>query len=546
MSEKGPSPAIRLGVPAAVFLFTAMVLGGSALERPLDHDEHQFVAAGAVTARTGRLPYLDYPYFHTPYLVFVHAAAFGLTDRLLAAARLSSAACTLALLVLLYVLARRRAPHRPGVAVAAVALLLANPLFLHTTGRAWNHEPAALLSVAAFLLQWRAVVGAAGGAASIKAGAAGLATGLGAGVRLSVLPLAIPLGLMPLLFPRPGLARRRFSTIGAFGGGLALGLLPLAWFAFRAPASFLYGNLGYHRVNTLYRQSIGHEIAMDAAGKLHYFLRAIVGKPGTFILLALVAGLALVRWRRAPSEAPAPAGESPGLTVRLGALGAVLWTLPFVFGAALAATPSWPHYFYAIVPLLVVAVVEGLPPDSGERVHRAVAIAALVCVAFAGSDLARAGSLLSPSGRFTRKAHAIGRRIASRAGDGPVLTLAPVYPLEGGLPVYPALVTSPFAWRTAHLLDAAERAQLGIVGPAELDSTLDRRPPGAILVGHEPSLEGDFVRWGRRMGYTETRLPEGGVLLLPPAGQDRVARRGHGEPRSSARTATTTSPSRCC
>src|SRR5258706_11870815 len=72
-------------------LFVSLVLLG--MSKPLDHDEHQFVAAGALLARRGLLPYRDYPYFHMPNLVFVDALLFRFTGHLLLAARAVSIVC---------------------------------------------------------------------------------------------------------------------------------------------------------------------------------------------------------------------------------------------------------------------------------------------------------------------------------------------------------------------------------------------------------------------------------------------------------------------
>jgi hypothetical protein len=45
-----------------------------AMERDLNHDEHQFLAPGALLAREGLLPFRDYALFHLPNLVYLYAA----------------------------------------------------------------------------------------------------------------------------------------------------------------------------------------------------------------------------------------------------------------------------------------------------------------------------------------------------------------------------------------------------------------------------------------------------------------------------------------
>ena len=77
-----------------------LVLFGMSMGRRLDHDEHQFVAAGALLARRALWPYRDYAYFHTPNLVMLNALVFRASDHLLLASRVvSTVAGFLAVLV---------------------------------------------------------------------------------------------------------------------------------------------------------------------------------------------------------------------------------------------------------------------------------------------------------------------------------------------------------------------------------------------------------------------------------------------------------------
>ena len=51
---------------------------GLGMTKGLSHDEHQHVAAGALIAREGLMPYRDFPHFHTPYLAYVYARHFSI------------------------------------------------------------------------------------------------------------------------------------------------------------------------------------------------------------------------------------------------------------------------------------------------------------------------------------------------------------------------------------------------------------------------------------------------------------------------------------
>src|SRR4030066_86580 len=88
---------------ASLLLFTLALNVSRAVRADYNHDEDQFIASARLLLDEGLLPYRDYPYFHTPYLVFVYALLFTLTgsDNLLAA-RLFSAVCASSAVMLVF------------------------------------------------------------------------------------------------------------------------------------------------------------------------------------------------------------------------------------------------------------------------------------------------------------------------------------------------------------------------------------------------------------------------------------------------------------
>ena len=57
----------------AVFLFVAITLFSKIVAFSLSHDEQQFVAPAELLVSRGLMPYVDYPYLHMPYMVFINA-----------------------------------------------------------------------------------------------------------------------------------------------------------------------------------------------------------------------------------------------------------------------------------------------------------------------------------------------------------------------------------------------------------------------------------------------------------------------------------------
>src|SRR5438445_10717891 len=135
------------------FLLLFLGLFTRAMTRELNRDEGQFIAAGALLAQHGYLPYQDYPYFHLPNLALVFAALFTRCDHLLLAGRCFNVACAWLALVLVFCLTanafRKVGSLRWIIAGLAAITLFTNRLFRFTSGRAWNHDLPVLASLAA-------------------------------------------------------------------------------------------------------------------------------------------------------------------------------------------------------------------------------------------------------------------------------------------------------------------------------------------------------------------------------------------------------------
>jgi 4-amino-4-deoxy-L-arabinose transferase-like glycosyltransferase len=111
------------------------------MHQEFEHDEHQFVAAAVLLVKHHLVPYGDFPFFHAPNVLFVYAVLSSLTSQLLLSVRLFSAACAALSIFLIFMTALRlgRGPRNFTsllVGVSAALLLVTQPLFLYTSGRA--------------------------------------------------------------------------------------------------------------------------------------------------------------------------------------------------------------------------------------------------------------------------------------------------------------------------------------------------------------------------------------------------------------------------
>ena len=512
---------------AALWLLLFVLLFGLNMRRGLNHDEHQFVGSAVLLARAGLQPYADFAYFHVPGQTWLNAALFGGSDSFLLTARLAAIVWSWLSLGMILLVGLATAPFgrgwvRLGFAAAGVAVLVASPIFVHTSGRAWNHDLPMFLTLAA-LLAFLAATGQPGvppnnvvanaGRLSLASRlwmlGAGILLGLAIATRLSYAFLAPALALAIWVQGGRPWRQKLWLTLWLAAGGL-VGMAPV-WIALAtAPEGFLFGNVTYNlQLNTQYYAATGHAQAMTLAGKLAYLGDLLLAQPGNLVapLLFVMAVLPALPTLRRPAAFP---------------LVTVLVMLPFALLGALSATPSQIQYFYMLYPFFVLGIFFALPlwtQRQGVALAAVTAGALLAIVATAvnyGDGLA---IVTRPDRWYPVKAHARGARIAGLMDGGRVLTLAPIHAMEGGVPTYPEFVTGPLAWRVAHLVPAEERARQHLITEAELPALLAAEPPRAVLAGFEgddAELEQVLLDYAQANGFVPVPLPDEGVLWLSP------------------------------
>lgn len=481
---------------AGMLLGAALVIGAAilvalaqAMSLPLSHDEHQFVVSGRLLADQGLLPYRHFPFHHLPNLVLVYALLGGLIPGLLLNARLVSVVLGWSSMALLVLAAVRQASVQNralgwAIGAGAAALLVLNPLFAYTSGRAWNHDLAVMLTLAAVLVHASGV-----GRSRIRRWMflSGCLLGLAAGSRLSVLPALAPFLAYTLIVPEGSSGRERLQLAGAHLAGFVAGLLPALVLFALGPQGFVYGNLIYPQLNTQYREALHHLIAVGPISKLRYLWEDVLLDPAQLLLVSgsVILGLAAVpqlrRWRQH------------------GAFWLSAAVASFLLLGSLVPTPSWYQYFYAPLPFLILSMIYTVSLlVGGSEPTRAYLVAVLIVLLggtlFARLDaLGQLARLSQPHAWEPVKVRALGREIRELVGGGKVLTLAPTIPLEGGLETYPEFSTGPFSWRISVLLSPGQRRAFGVLAPDDLEAFLAADPPAAILVGFERGDE-RFVR----------------------------------------------------
>ncbi|MBU0617989.1 MAG: glycosyltransferase family 39 protein, partial [Planctomycetes bacterium] len=411
-----------------------------------------YVAAGRLLREHSL--YADFAYLQAPYLPFLYALVFSLADgsHLLLCGR----AASLVMGLVAFCIVCRTCHELSGsqrMGALCTVLFAGHHLTLFVLPYARNHVVALSLSLAAFYLFVRAVRSPGRGAA--WSALAGLLSGLAIGTKLITAPLAVALLLASLITPRRRRLRDRLIVrLLPFLLGLAFSLAPAVWvFATTDPEVAWFNNVGYHDVNLLWRSVADSARAMTLTGKLVFAAEYLVKGSGVALLIAF--GLVLWRRRYATSRSAAGRMASPADAITVATLSLAAAVL-----AAFVPTPMQRDYLAMIVPfvVLLLAGLMGRWAVSSDRVLRQAiaglaALTFLVGLATSLRHLRHLPHLDRWTPIVTRHAGQHLARVMSRAGaPGKVATLAPIFPLEGGLQIYRELATGPFFYRVGDLI----------------------------------------------------------------------------------------------
>ena len=527
---KRTSDIVYLLLFAVMLLGALLVIFDHAMLKGYFRDENQFVASGKLLEDEGLFPYRDYPYFHMPNLTFIYALIYQVTDFTLLGARTFSVLCAWGAVATLVYAAYWFFQHRSrwfrlAVGAGGVLLLLPNPLFRFTVGLAWNHDFPVMLALAAALILLTAVHYRDGR----WLGLSGFLLGAAVGSRLTFLTAVLPfLGILAF-FPDARLSRNRARVWAYFGVGFLIAMLPSTFLFLSAPREFIFGNVQYAWLNTLYRQASEFEGPMTLSGKLLFLSERVLDQPGTIALLTMVIlfGIfgAAVHLRRPGSATGSIISllNSRGTeTSPRGLFYAFIYSLPvaLLIGSFLP-TPSWYQYFYAPLPFIVLGVIYSL--SQLDRLSRPVRYAALVVFFlsvllvnyFHFDKYPNLRSLARPGAWYPIQTRVLGHKIKTIVAEGRVLTLSPLFPLDGGARIYPQYATGPFAWRVADFLTGEQRATYQVMSKDELVVALERDPPAGILVGLTKDAESFLLEYAQQSGYNPVKINDDLTLWVP-------------------------------
>jgi hypothetical protein len=250
-------------------------------------------------------------------------------------------------------------------------------------------------------------------------------------------------------------------------------------------------------------------LALGLAGKVQLAHGLWLG--GAALVLVVVLLFLTVLARREPRSAEVRAiTESRALWITAAMIAAAACM-------AFVPSPGFPQYFappLVLLPFLPALAMRRLGAAGRDQSAPVLLAAAIAMTALGAPRLLPAATVwLDPGAsvpaRSAEAGAALRARLEAEGLDGDrVATLMPIYPLEGGLAIYPEFATGPFAYRIAEVTPPDLARHYVMAGPDDLAALFAEHPPGAILTGFAPELEQPFLSWAEAQGYR----------LAPPLG----------------------------
>ncbi|MFQ6034881.1 MAG: hypothetical protein ACE5NM_03410 [Sedimentisphaerales bacterium] len=471
-----------------ILVVLSFAILANSMTKLLGRDEQMYCTGGVLLAQ-GKMIYQDFSYpSQLPYHPLLYAALFNLlnTTHYLLVGRIVSVLCDIFTMALIVVIYRHifESYRISGalLGLAGAVLYVFNPLVDYANGYAWNHDVVILCVVLAFWFfistdfqqrtkYWRiAAIGAL----------------LTFATCMRVTTALVQLLFFAVVLSQPADSiKERVETALPFLIATVIVLLWPIWVIAQAPRAFF---LNLYWIPKLYGKWL-YEIGM-VHNKTELILSSIT-RPGYLVLILMVVYLYLViTWQRRKLTASEPRKL----------LFAAQLSLAF-FIIALIPPTIWRQYLAVPVPFLIISFAYPLlflrsiaNEVSRNRHFKIASTLVVICLIIAVLSnpvvMYRTPMLLVPESWVPISLHNISEEIGQKTRKPKlVLTLAPLFALEGGCDIYTELSAGAIVYRVADRLSSSNRDITHTVGPRTLKKLIKESPPLAVILG----VEMDFL-----------------------------------------------------
>jgi len=494
----------------------AVVMLANSMTKPLGRDEQMYCTGGALMAK-GKMIYRDFSYAaQMPYHPLVYAALYRAlnTTRYLLVGRIVSAICDVGVIVCIAGIYRRIfGGFRVAGALlgaAACVLYVFNPIVDYANGYAWNHD---VVMFCVMLCLWLFVgMDFKGGCGYRRVAVIGAILTFATFMRITTV-LAEILFFIVLLAHPVSSARERLKIAASFLVAVVLAASWPIWVIAHAPRAFF---LNVVRIPALYGEWL-HKIGM-VHDKFKLTLSSLTAPGYLALIAAAIYFCVMLAYLRGRLK----------IVNRGGLLLAPLLAAAFFVIAYIPPT-MWMQYLAMPVPFLAVGFawpllyLRELAGRDGQNKHFKIAATAVVVCAIVAAvsypvAVLRTALLAAPESWTPIQLHRVSEDIVKSAKEPKlILTLGPLFALEGGGEIYTELSAGAVIYRVGDLLSADERAVTHTVGPKTLGELVEKSPPAAAIVGVEfEFLEEALLKSAVKTGWEKRVYEDGPTVYYGP------------------------------
>ncbi len=175
------------------------------------------------------------------------------------------------------------------------------------------------------------------------------------------------------------------------------------------------------------------------------------------------------------------------------------------FAIAIVLPTTWKQHLAMPVPFIIITLAwpvaffhEARPVTWKNKLFLTgsslIIISAIIAVISYPVVLRRIPAIFDHQNWVPVRVHKISKDIAAKAGnDGQILTLAPLWALEGGCDIYPELSAGPFVYRIGDFLSPEDRALTHTTSPNTIAELTKATPPGAVVLGADMPIFDDTL-----------------------------------------------------
>ena len=482
-----------LKVVNIIVILTVIVLSlaifANSMTKVSGHDEQMYCTAGALLAE-GKMIYRDFSYVaQLPYHPLLCAAVFKMFDTTyyLLTARILSSLCDI-LIVVSIIGIYHRVFKSFGIdgrllGMAGAFLYLFNPFVDYANGFAWNHDAVVLCVCLSF---WIFIsIDFEDKSKYLRIAAIGALLTIATFMRITTTLVQLVFFAALLAHPAESI-KQRFKNILPFLIAATVVLIWPLWTIISAPQAFL---LNIFRIPVLNSQWLHKTGMVHNKSNLTFTALTMPGYPQLIVIAVYLCAAMACCWRKLK------------MINAQYALLAILLALTFFIIVFIPLT-MWRQYFALPVPFIIISfayplfylrrlTVNGKTKMGFKMACILIAICAFVSVYSHLFVLDRIPKVFSPHGWEPLRMHRISEDIAQRTKEPKlILTLAPLYALEGKCDIYPEFSAGSFVYRIADSMTSDERKAAHAVGPEMLKQLLEQCQPSAVILNVEfKSLE---------------------------------------------------------